>query len=85
MTKICVNPTALFNSYPLLSQGLELAIANSNERGLRFTFARGPTTGCTANIITKTHTSPNSIAGFPSDGLPYWIIDITALNYLYGP
>jgi hypothetical protein len=82
VTKICVNPTDLFNSYSMLSQGLDLAIANYNERGLRITFARGPTTGCTANIIAKTNTSPNSIAQFPSNGLPGWIIDITiGLNF----
>ncbi|NMO22492.1 protease B [Pyxidicoccus fallax] len=76
VTKICVNPTADFNSYSLLSQGLDLAIANYNERGLRITFARGPTTGCTANITAQTMTGTGGSAGFPSGGLPYGIINI---------
>jgi hypothetical protein len=76
VTKICVNPTSTFNSYPLLSQGLDLAIANYNERGLRITFARGPTTGCTANITAQTTTGAGGSAGFPSGGLPYGIINI---------
>ncbi|MFP2926969.1 M57 family metalloprotease [Pyxidicoccus sp. 3LG] len=81
VTKICVNPTADFNTYALLSQGLDLAIANYNERGLRITFARGPTTGCTANITAQTTTGTGGSAGFPSGGLPYGIINIgTGLN-----
>ncbi|WPB73788.1 M57 family metalloprotease [Archangium violaceum] len=78
VTKICVNPTTWFNGYPLMSQGLDLAIANYNALGLRITFARGPTTGCTANIIAKTNTlsGGQSIAAFPSNGLPGWIVDI---------
>ncbi|QSQ25660.1 protease B [Pyxidicoccus parkwayensis] len=76
VTKICVNPTADFNSYPVLSQGLDLAIANYNERGLRLTFARGPTTGCTANITAQTMSGTGGVAGFPSGGLPYGTINI---------
>jgi hypothetical protein len=77
VTKICVNPTSLFNSYPAMSQGLDLAIANYNALGLRISFARGPTTGCTANIIAKTNTGTNNFAEFPSSGLPGWIMDIS--------
>ncbi|WP_338865070.1 M57 family metalloprotease [Myxococcus stipitatus] len=81
VTKICVNPTADFNTYPLLSQGLDLAIANYNERGLRLTFARGPSTGCTANITAQTMAGTGGSAGFPSGGVPYGIINIgTGLN-----
>jgi hypothetical protein len=81
VTKICVNPTAAFNTYTGLSQGLDLAIANYNERGLRLTFARGPTTGCTANITAQTTSGAGGSAGFPSGGLPYGIINIgTDLN-----
>ncbi|MFP2908221.1 M57 family metalloprotease [Pyxidicoccus sp. 3LFB2] len=76
VTKICVNPTATFNTFTQLSQGLDLAIANYNERGLRITFARGPTTGCTANITAQTTTGTGGSAGFPSGGLPYGIINI---------
>ncbi|WP_342374913.1 M57 family metalloprotease [Myxococcus stipitatus] len=81
VTKICVNPTADFNTYNMLSQGLNLAIANYNERGLRLTFARGPSTGCTANITAQTMGGTGGSAGFPSGGMPYGIINIgTGLN-----
>ncbi|MBU8901027.1 protease B [Corallococcus sp. M34] len=81
VTKICVNPTADFNTYPMLSQGLDLAIANYNARALRLTFARGPTTGCTANITAQTMAGTGGSAGFPSGGLPYGVINIgTGLN-----
>ncbi|RKI02040.1 M57 family metalloprotease [Corallococcus sp. AB038B] len=76
VTKICVNPTAAFNGYPNLSQGLDLAIANYNEQGLRLTFARGPTTGCTANISAETTTGTGGQAGFPSNGIPYGVFYI---------
>ncbi|MBN8468218.1 VCBS repeat-containing protein [Corallococcus exiguus] len=71
VTKICINPTAAFNSFTNLSQGLDLAIANYNERGLRITFARGPASDCTANITAQTATGTGGQAGFPSGGLPY--------------
>jgi hypothetical protein len=81
VTKICVNPTSTFNSYARLSQGLDAAIANYNGLGLRITFARGPTTGCTANIAAKTMSGSGGSAGFPSGGLPYNTINIgTGLN-----
>ncbi|AKF81972.1 protease [Myxococcus fulvus 124B02] len=76
VTKICVNPTSTFNSYPNLSRGLDLAIANYNERGLRITFARGPATGCTANITAETVSGIGGSSGFPSGGLPYGVIKI---------
>ncbi|MBN1208364.1 MAG: zinc-dependent metalloprotease [Myxococcaceae bacterium] len=76
VTKICINPTSSFNSYSRLSQGLDLAIANYNALGLRITFARGPTTGCTANIAAKTMSGTGGSAGFPSGGLPYGTINI---------
>jgi hypothetical protein len=76
VTKICVNPTSTFNSYSRLSAGLDLAIANYNALGLRITFARGPTTGCTANITAKTMSGTGGSAGFPSGGLPYGTINI---------
>jgi hypothetical protein len=76
VTKICVNPTSSFNSYSRLSAGLDLAIANYNSLGLRITFARGPTTGCTANITATTMSGTGGSAGFPSGGLPYGTINI---------
>jgi hypothetical protein len=76
VTKICVNPTATFNSYTRLSQGLDLAIANYNSLGLRITFARGPTSGCTANITATTMSGAGGSAGFPSGGAPYGTINI---------
>lgn len=74
--KICVNPTSEFNSYSELSAGLDAAIANYNARGLRITFARGPTTGCTANIAALTMPGTGGSAGFPSGGNPYSFIFI---------
>jgi Dual-action HEIGH metallo-peptidase len=81
VTKICINPTSTFNSYTRLSQGLDLAIANYNALGLRITMARGPTTGCTANITAQTMSGTGGSAGFPSGGRPYGTINIgTGLN-----
>ncbi|WNG29760.1 protease [Cystobacter fuscus] len=76
VTKICVNPTSSFNSYSRLSAGLDAAIANYNGLGLRITFARGPTTGCTANITATTTSGAGGSAGFPSGGKPYGTINI---------
>ncbi|MCP3140201.1 zinc-dependent metalloprotease [Pyxidicoccus xibeiensis] len=81
VTKICVNPTSGFNGYARLSQGLDLAIANYNALGLRITFARGPTTGCTANITAQTMSGTGGSSGYPSGGRPYGTINIgTGLN-----
>jgi hypothetical protein len=76
VTKICINPTSSFNSYSRLSAGLDAAIANYNGLGLRITFARGPTTGCTANITATTMSGAGGSAGFPSGGKPYGTINI---------
>lgn len=76
VTKICITPTSTFNSYSRLSQGLDAAIANYNALGLRIWFARGPTTGCTANITAQTMAGAGGSAGFPSGGLPYGTISI---------
>jgi hypothetical protein len=75
-TKICVNPTSTFNSYTKLSQGLDQAIANYNALPLSFKFARGPTTGCSANITAATTSGAGGSAGFPSGGNPYGTINI---------
>jgi hypothetical protein len=81
VTKICLNPTSTFNSYARLSQGLDLAIGNYNALGLRIFFARGPTTGCTANITIQTTSGSGGSAGFPSGGYPYGTVNIgTGLN-----
>ena len=81
VTKICINPTSGFNSYARLSEGLNAAIANYNGLGLRITMARGPTTGCTANITAQTMSGTGGSAGFPSGGRPYGTINIgTGLN-----
>jgi hypothetical protein len=80
-TKICINPTSTFNSYTRLSQGLDLAIGNYNGLGLSFSMARGPTTGCSANITAQTMSGTGGSAGFPSGGNPYGTINIgTGLN-----
>ena len=81
ITRICLNPTSSFNSYTRLSQGLDLAIGNYNALPLSFDFARGPTTGCGANISVRTMSGTGGSAGFPSGGLPYPSISIgTGLN-----
>ncbi|WP_163995596.1 M57 family metalloprotease [Pyxidicoccus caerfyrddinensis] len=74
--KICINPTSTFNSYIRLSQGLDLAIQNYNVLGLSFTMARGPTTGCDANITAQVTSGAGGSSGFPSGGRPYGVINI---------
>jgi hypothetical protein len=74
--KICINPTSTFNSYSRLSQGLDLAIQNYNNLGLNFTMARGPTSGCNANITATITSGAGGSSGFPSGGLPYGTINI---------
>jgi hypothetical protein len=69
--KICLIPTSTFNAYSRLSAGLDAAIQNYNALGLRFVMARGPTTGCDANITVTTMSGAGGSAGFPSNGLPY--------------
>jgi hypothetical protein len=81
ITKICLNPTTSFNSYPKFIQGLDLAIQNYNALPLTFDLARGPTTGCGANITITTVSGTGGSAGFPSGGLPYGLVNIgTGLN-----
>jgi hypothetical protein len=75
-TKICINPTATFNSYSRLSAGLTAAIANYNALPLVWDMARGPTTGCSANITATVMSGVGGSAGFPSGGNPYGTINI---------
>ncbi|MFP2931716.1 zinc-dependent metalloprotease [Pyxidicoccus sp. 3LG] len=74
--RICINPTSTFNSYARLSQGLDAAIANYNALGLCFSMVRGPATGCDATIRAQTMSGTGGSAGFPSNGLPYGVINI---------
>lgn len=76
VTKICVVPTAAFNSYSRLSAGLDLAIENYNSQNLRLTFVRGSASGCTATINAKTTSGVGGSSGFPSGGKPYGTINI---------
>ncbi|GMT98560.1 hypothetical protein KH5H1_26790 [Corallococcus caeni] len=76
VTKICVVPTAQFNSYSRLSAGLDLAIENYNSQGLRITFARGSASDCTATISAKTTSGVGGSSGFPKGGKPYGTINI---------
>ena len=76
VTKICVNPTAVFNTYAKLSVGLDMAIENYNQQNLSFQMVRGPSTGCSANITAQTTTGAGGVAGFPAGGLPYTEINI---------
>ncbi len=74
ITSICINPSASFNSYPQLSNGLNLAIENYNNLGLTFRLYRG--TGCQATINAYTMSGVGGQAGFPSGGYPYGAIYI---------
>ncbi|NOK15984.1 zinc-dependent metalloprotease [Corallococcus carmarthensis] len=76
VTKICVIPTAQFNSYSRLSAGLDLAIENYNSQGLRITFARGSASDCTATISAKTTSGVGGSSGFPKGGKPYGTLNI---------
>ena len=83
--RICVNPSAEFNSYPVLSTGLDLAIENYNVLNLVFAFVRGPTTGCSANISAVPQVGlVGGSAGFPSGGNPYGQIIIGTGIIPYG-
>jgi hypothetical protein len=83
-TKICVNPTSTFAGNATLSSGLNNAIGNYNALPLVFDFARGPTTGCSANITAATTSGAGGSAGFPSGGNPYGTINIGTGTASYG-
>jgi len=74
--KICVVPTATFNSYSRLSAGLDGAISNYNAQNLRLTFVRGSASDCTATITAKTTSGVGGSSGFPKGGNPYGTINI---------
>jgi hypothetical protein len=76
VSRICVVPTATFNSYSRLSQGLDQAIASYNALGLRINFVRGNAGNCTATITAQTMSGAGGSAGFPSGGRPYNVINI---------
>ncbi|NVJ20769.1 MULTISPECIES: M57 family metalloprotease [Myxococcus] len=81
VTRICLNPTATFNTYARLSLGLDQAIVNYNVLGLCFSMVRGPSASCDANISVTTTTGASGSSGFPSGGRPYNTIRIgTGLN-----
>jgi hypothetical protein len=84
VTKICINPTSQFNNNTTLSQALDGAISNYNAKNLSFILARGPTTGCSANITAKTAGGAGGSSGFPSGGLPYGTINIGTGTANYG-
>jgi hypothetical protein len=71
ITKVCVNPSSSFAGNSALMSGLSAALSNYNAQPLRFKFAVGPTTGCSANISITTQSGTGSSAGFPSGGKPY--------------
>ncbi len=69
ITKICINAPGYGGNY---STGLDLAIQNYNEQGLRFTMARAPSSGCSFTINANIQSGgAGGVAGFPSGGLPY--------------
>jgi hypothetical protein len=75
-TRICIHPTASFNSYSQLSAGLDQAINNYNVLPLVFDFVRGPASGCNANITITTTSGTGGSSGFPSGCNPYGMIYI---------
>jgi hypothetical protein len=76
-TKICIIPTADFNSYSRLSAGLDAAITNYNNLPLSFKLARGSAADCTATIAAKTLAGTvGGSSGFPKGGKPYGTINI---------
>ncbi len=76
VTKICVVPTAAFESYSQLSAGLDGAINNYNSQNLRLKFVRGSAADCTATISAKTTSGVGGNSGFPKGGKPYGTINI---------
>ena len=84
ITTICVNGAAFTNA--TLSNGLNMAIANYNALGLRFTMRRttGSTTGCSATITARTTTGTGGFSGFPSGGRPFNAINIGTQNPQFG-
>jgi hypothetical protein len=74
ITKICINGSTYTGNY---STALDLAIQNYNERSLRFSMARTPSSGCsfTINALIQPG-SAGGVAGFPSGGLPFSTITI---------
>jgi len=70
VTKICIVPTAQFNTYANLSAGLDTAIARYNAQSLEFTMERNGS-GCSATITMNTDGSDGGVSGFPSGGLPF--------------
>ena len=76
ITRICVNGSAFTGS---LSQGLNMAITNYNNEGLRFTMQRttnNNTAGCSATITARVAGGTGGSSGFPSGGRPFNTINI---------
>jgi hypothetical protein len=76
VSKICVVTASRFDRYSMLSQGLDLAIQNYNQLGLRVTFVRGAASDCDATITAKAAGGVGGSAGFPAGGMPYDTINI---------
>jgi hypothetical protein len=77
IAEICVDGSAL-SSYPVLSAGLDAAIANYNGQNLSFDMVRttGSSEGCDATIVAKTKSGTGGRSGFPVGGLPYEQVEI---------
>jgi len=72
---ICVNGSAFSGK---LSQGLDLAIGNYNERNLTFHMQRttGNAAGCDALITMRISGPTGGSSGFPSGGRPFGTVNI---------
>ncbi len=72
---ICINGSAFTGKF---SQGLDAAITNYNNVGLRFQMRRttGNASGCDALITARISSGTGGSAGFPSGGRPFNTINI---------
>jgi hypothetical protein len=84
VVNICVNGAAFTNA--TLSNGLNMAIQNYNQLGLRWHMTRtsGSTAGCNANIQARTTGGTGGFSGFPSGGAPFNNINIGTGNTQFG-
>jgi hypothetical protein len=84
VVNICVNGAAFTNA--TLSNGLNMAIQNYNQLGLRWHMTRttGSTAGCNAVITARLTSGSGGFSGFPSGGAPFNNINIGTANTQFG-
>jgi Dual-action HEIGH metallo-peptidase len=84
VVNICVNGATFTNA--TLSNGLNMAIQNYNQLGLRWHLTRttGSTSGCNAVINARLVGGTGGSSGFPSGGAPFGTINIGSGNTQFG-